>query len=110
MFMPELASPAERLPFNVVCHGPQKFGWTEISMAEIQELRQRCGGTVNDVILTVMAAALRRYSELRGVKVKGRSVRIMIPVNIRGDESVGQLGQPNFFSCRSRFRSTFATR
>ena len=26
--MPELASPAERLPFNVICQGPQKFGWT----------------------------------------------------------------------------------
>ena len=95
--LPELASPAERLPFNVVCHGPQKFGWTEISMAEIQALRQRSGGTVNDVILTVMAAALRRYSELRGVKVKGRSVRIMIPVNVRGDDSVSELGNRIFF-------------
>ena len=39
--VPEIASPAERLPFNVVCHGPQKFGWTEIAMADIQEIRQR---------------------------------------------------------------------
>ncbi len=95
--VPELAAPAERLPFNVVCHGPQKFGWTEIEMAEIQTLRQRCGGTVNDVILTVMAAALRRYAELRGVKVKGRSVRIMIPVNVRGDGSVSELGNRIYF-------------
>jgi diacylglycerol O-acyltransferase / wax synthase len=95
--MPELAAPAERLPFNVICHGPQKFGWTEISMAEIQTLRQRCGGTVNDVILTVVAAALRRYSELRGVRLKGRSVRIMIPVNVRGDGSVSELGNRIYF-------------
>ncbi len=95
--VPELASPAERLPFNVVCHGPQKFGWTEISMTDIRTLRQQRGGTVNDVILTVMAAALRRYSELRGVKVKGRSVRIMIPVNVRGDDSVSELGNRIYF-------------
>jgi diacylglycerol O-acyltransferase / wax synthase len=95
--MPELAAPAERLPFNVVCHGPQKFGWTEISMSEIQMLRQQCGGTVNDVILTVMAAALRRYAELRGVRVKGRLVRIMIPVNIRGNGSVNELGNRIYF-------------
>jgi diacylglycerol O-acyltransferase / wax synthase len=95
--VPELASPAERLPFNVVCHGPQKFGWTEIPMAEIQTLRQQRGGTVNDVILTVMAAALRRYAELRGVKLKGRSVRIMIPVNVRGDGSVSELGNRIYF-------------
>ncbi|HEY1730229.1 MAG TPA: wax ester/triacylglycerol synthase family O-acyltransferase, partial [Terriglobales bacterium] len=95
--VPELAAPAERLPFNVVCHGPQKFGWTEISMAEIKALRQQRGGTVNDVILTVMAGALRRYAELRGVKTKGRSVRIMIPVNVRGDGSVSELGNRILF-------------
>ena len=90
--VPEIATPAERLPFNVVCHGPQKFGWTEVAMADIQEIRQRQGGTVNDVILTIMAAALRRYAELRGVRVKGRSVRIMIPVNVRGNGDVRELG------------------
>ncbi len=95
--MPELAAPAERLPFNVVCHGPQKFGWTEIAMADIQTLRQRCGGTVNDVILTVVAATLRRYSELRGVRLKRRSVRIMIPVNVRGNNSVSELGNRIYF-------------
>ncbi|HUI85138.1 MAG TPA: wax ester/triacylglycerol synthase family O-acyltransferase [Candidatus Binatia bacterium] len=90
--MPEIASPAERLPFNVVCHGPQKFGWTEISMSDIQAIRQSRGGTVNDVLLTVMAAALRRYSELRGARVRGRSIRIMIPVNVRGKDDVSELG------------------
>jgi diacylglycerol O-acyltransferase len=90
--MPEIASPAERLPFNVVCHGPQKFGWTEIAMADIQEIRRRQGGTFNDVILTIMAAARRRYAEQRGVHVKGRSVRIMIPVNVRGNGDVRDLG------------------
>ncbi len=47
---------------------------------------------MNDVILTIMAAALRRYAELRGVRVKGRSVRIMIPVNVRGNGDVRELG------------------
>jgi diacylglycerol O-acyltransferase / wax synthase len=90
--LPEIATPAERLPFNVVCHGPQKFGWTEIDLAKVKEVKNRCGGTVNDVILTVVAAALRRYSELRKVRVKGRSARIMVPVNIRGGDSPGELG------------------
>ena len=90
--LPELAAPADRLPFNVVCHGPQKFGWTELDLAKIKEVKNRCGGTVNDVILTVVAAALRRYSELRKVRVKGRSARIMIPVNVRGDSNASELG------------------
>ncbi len=91
-FLPELAAPADRLPFNVVCHGPQKFGWTEIGLPEIKAIKERCGGTVNDVILTLVAAALRRYSELRKVRVKGRSARILIPVNVRGGNHNGELG------------------
>jgi diacylglycerol O-acyltransferase / wax synthase len=90
--MPELASPAERLPFNVVCHGPQKFGWTEIPMQQVKTVREHCGGTVNDVILAVVSASLRRYSELRGVRVKGRSARIMIPVSVRGNGDAKELG------------------
>jgi len=90
--LPEIAAPADRLPFNVVCQGPQKFGWTEIDLAKVKEVKNRCGGTVNDVILTVVAAALRRYSELRKVRVKGRSARIMVPVNVRGGDSPGELG------------------
>ncbi len=90
--LPEIATPADRLPFNVVCHGPQKFGWTEIDLLKIKEVKNRCGGTVNDVLLTVVAATLRRYAELRKVRVKGRSARIMIPVNVRGGDSASELG------------------
>ncbi len=90
--MPELTTPSDRLPFNLVCHGPQKFGWTEIPMAEIKAIRENCGGTVNDVILTVTTMAFRRYAELRGAKLKGRSIRIIIPVNVRGKGDVSELG------------------
>ena len=90
--MPELAAPAERLPFNVVCQGPQKFAWTEIPMADIKTIRQHCGGTVNDVILTVTALGFRRYALLRRAKLKGRSIRIVIPVNVRGKGDVSELG------------------
>jgi diacylglycerol O-acyltransferase len=90
--MPELTTPSDRLPFNLVCHGPQKFGWTEIPMAEIKAIREKCGGTVNDVILTLTTMAFRRYAELRGTKLKGRSIRIVIPVNVRGKSDVSELG------------------
>ena len=90
--LPELAAPADRLPFNVVCHGPQKFGWTELDLPAIKAVKERCGGTVNDVILSVVAAALRRYAELRKVRVKGRSARIVVPVNVRSGNSADELG------------------
>ena len=90
--MSELASPAERLPFNVVCNGPQKFAWTEVPLADIKAIKNTCGGTVNDVVLTAVTLAFGRYVKQRGVELTGRSLRIVIPVNVRGNGSATELG------------------
>jgi diacylglycerol O-acyltransferase / wax synthase len=90
--VPELATPSQRLPFNVICRGPQRIAWGEIPMADIKAIRQNCGGTVNDVILTVVTATIRRYAALHGVKLGGRQLRIIVPVNVRGNGDVTELG------------------
>ena len=88
----ELASPAERLPFNVVCKGPQKFAWTEASLADIKAIKNACGGTVNDVVLTLVTMAFGCYAQERGVDLAGRSLRIVVPVNVRGHGDATELG------------------
>jgi len=88
----ELAQPVERLPFNSLCRGPQKFDWNEIPMAEIAAVRKACGATVNEVVLTVLSAALRRYAELHQLKVKGRRLRIVVPVNMRAEGQTSSAG------------------
>jgi diacylglycerol O-acyltransferase len=88
----EIATPAERLPFNVVCNGPQKFAWTEVALADIKAIKNKCGATVNDVILTVVTLAFGRYVAQRGVDVAGRSLRVVIPVNVRGNGEATELG------------------
>ena len=90
--MSELAAPAEPLPFNVVCKGPQRFAWTEIPLGDIKAVKNVCGTTVNDVVLTTVTLAFGRYAEQRGVKLKGRSLRIVIPVNVRGNGEATELG------------------
>jgi len=90
--VPELGTPSERLPFNKVCRGPQHLAWGEITMADIKAIRTSLGGTVNDVILSVVTSAVRRYSELHGVNVNGRQLRLIVPINIRGDGDVSELG------------------
>jgi diacylglycerol O-acyltransferase len=64
--MPELAAPTERLFFNVIYSGPQKFTWTQIPLAEVKEIRRACGTSVNDVLLALITATVRCYSELHG--------------------------------------------
>jgi len=90
--LPEISGSTERLRFNVFCRGPQKFAWAEIPLAEIKTIKSSCGTSVNDVILALVTATIRRYVELHGDPVKGRMFRIMVPVNLRGNDSAGELG------------------
>lgn len=90
--VPELGSPSDRLPFNKICRGPQQIAWGELPMADIKVIRGSCGGTVNDVVLTVIASTVRRYAKQHGVNLRGRQLRMIVPVNIRGDGDAGELG------------------
>jgi diacylglycerol O-acyltransferase len=88
---PEFAASSERFVFNKPCSGERKFCWTEFPFAEVQEIRERLGGTVNDVLLTVLARAVARYAREHGDRVNGRFLRVVCPVNVRrdGGESLG---------------------
>jgi len=90
--LPELSAATERLRFNVFYRGPQKFAWAEMPLAEIKAIKNSCGTSVNDVVLALVTATIRRYLELHGDPVKGRLFRMMVPVNLRGSDSTGELG------------------
>jgi len=80
---PEIASVPERMPFNVVCKGPQEFEWVDVPFEALRAIKSAFGCSFNDVALTVVAATFRRYAESRGAKTKGKSLRIVVPVNTR---------------------------
>jgi len=90
--LPELSASTERLRFNVPYRGPQKFACAEIPLGEIKAIKSSCGTSVNDVVLALVTATMRRYLELHGDSVKGRLLRMMVPVNLRGSDSPGELG------------------
>jgi diacylglycerol O-acyltransferase len=90
--LPELLLPAERFPFNKPCSGDRKFCWAEVDFHEVQAIRAALGGKVNDCILSVVVRAIARYIRLHGEKVDGRFLRVVCPVNIRGDEQGESLG------------------
>jgi diacylglycerol O-acyltransferase len=47
---------------------------------------------VNDVILALVTATIRHYCELHGDRIKGKLLRIMVPVNLRGNTITAELG------------------
>ena len=90
--LPEITAFTERVRFNVNYRGPQKIAWADIPLAEVKAIRQTCGASVNDVILALVTATIRRYQKMHGERVKGRLLRMMVPVNLRGSDSSGELG------------------
>ena len=88
----EITAFTERLRFNVPYRGPQKFAWAKIPLTEVKAIRHTFGTSVNDVILALVTATIRRYLELHGDPVKGRLFRMMVPVNLRGNQSATELG------------------
>ncbi|HKF05835.1 MAG TPA: wax ester/triacylglycerol synthase family O-acyltransferase [Candidatus Sulfotelmatobacter sp.] len=89
---PEITAFTERLRFNVIYRGPQKFACTEIPLADVKAIKLKAGASVNDVILALVTASIRRYCELHGDSVKGKLLRIMVPVNLRSNTRTSELG------------------
>ena len=94
--LPELAAPTDPLHFNVTCRGPQKIAWAKIPLADIKAIKDAQGCSVNDVALTLVASTIRLYASLHGDRIRGRLLRIMVPVNRRSNADGGELG--NFLS------------
>src|SRR5262249_52145362 len=89
--LPSLAAPAPLLPFNRQCSGERKLVWSEFSFAEARAIRGVCGGTVNDVVLTILSGAVARYVKLHGQSTEGRNLRVMVPVSMRQEDKRGSL-------------------
>jgi WS/DGAT/MGAT family acyltransferase len=82
--------PASTTPLNVEIGPHRRFDWTAMDLGAVKAVKARLGGTVNDVVLTVVAGAMRRYLGNRGVTVDRLDFRAMVPVNLRaGYDGVG---------------------
>src|SRR4051794_4371265 len=73
--------------------GPhRRFNWVRVSLADVKAIKNELGGTVNDVMLTVVAGALGRHLRRRGVDTDGLVLKTMVPVSVRADLERGALG------------------
>ena len=61
-------------------------------LAVLKEIKNALGGTVNDVVLTVVTGALQKWLRSRGVRTEGLELRALVPVSIRARDEHHQLG------------------
>jgi diacylglycerol O-acyltransferase / wax synthase len=74
--------------------GPnRRFDWFEVPLSEVKEVKQQFGGSVNDVILAVVAGGIRRFlTERRSFPLADLDFRVMAPVSVRPGTARGEMG------------------
>jgi WS/DGAT/MGAT family acyltransferase len=71
----------------------KRAAWsTGMPLDDVKIIRQALGGTLNDVLLSIVAGALRRYLHEHGEPVDSLSLRVTVPVNMRESGREADLG------------------
>jgi diacylglycerol O-acyltransferase len=80
-------------PLNQPIGPHRRFDWLAMRFEDIQFVRRRLGGTANDVVLAVVAGAVRRFfKHVRLTDPDGIEFRVMAPVSMREARERGALG------------------
>jgi len=85
-------NPAPEVPLNVPIGTHRRIWWLQRQLEEFKEIKDALGGTVNDVVLAVVAGGLGSWLERRGVRREGLELRALVPVSIRAEDEHGALG------------------
>lgn len=70
--------------FDVRIGPNRRFAMTEAPVQLLKNIKDRLGGTVNDVVLTAVGGAMHRLLVERRESTKDRTLRVMVPVSVRG--------------------------
>jgi diacylglycerol O-acyltransferase / wax synthase len=83
---------APRSPLNVTIGPHRRFAWVDGDLAQFKAIKNALGGTVNDVVLTVVTGALRTHLQREGHHVAELELKAMVPMSIRAEAERGALG------------------
>ena len=80
-------------PLNAEIGEQRRYATARTELDDYKAIRKAHGGSVNDVVLAVVAGALRSWLMTRGEPVTPSSVvRAMVPVSVRSADESGSLG------------------
>ena len=77
---------ASPTPLNQPIGPHRRFDWAAVDFGVVREVRKRLDAKVNDVVLAVVAGAVRDFLKLRGVRAGDLDYRAMVPVSVRSEQ------------------------
>ncbi len=88
----QMMRPIAAAPWNAGLVSQERtLAWLRTSFADVRAIRAAFGGTINDVVLTMLSEGAARYLRNHGGQ-PGAPLRIGCPVNVRRDDESGSLG------------------
>jgi diacylglycerol O-acyltransferase / wax synthase len=85
-------NPAPETPLNVPIGPHRRFAVVRQQLSEFKDVKDALGGTVNDVVLTVVSGALAEWLRSRGIRTEGLEMRALVPVSVRTKGQENTLG------------------
>jgi len=85
-------NPAPETPLNVPIGPHRRFVAVTASLEDFKTVKNAFGGTVNDVVLAVVAGALRDFLISHGRRTEGVEMRALVPVSVRTEDDHGTAG------------------
>ena len=83
---------APRTSLNGPIGTRRRFDVVRVPLADLKEIKNSLGGTINDVVLAVTASGLRALLESRGEALPAEGLRAMVPMNVRAASEHLELG------------------
>src|SRR5947209_9932014 len=85
-------NPAPETPLNTHIGPHRRYAVVRQQLSDYKLVKDTFGGTVNDVVLSVVSGALARWLRSHGVRTEGLEMRALVPVSVRARDDTGSLG------------------
>ena len=86
---------APMTPLNRPISPNRRYALAQTELDALKQAGRQAGGTVNDVVLAIVAGMLGRYLAAAGEEAfpaGGRSPVALVPVSVRGESKAGEMG------------------
>jgi WS/DGAT/MGAT family acyltransferase len=88
----KLLSPPSETPVNLPIGSHRRFDWMRMDLDEVKGVAKALGGSLNDVVLGIVAGAVRSFMLQRNVEPGSLRFRVLAPVSVRADTERGSMG------------------
>ena len=103
-------NPAPATPLNVEIGPHRRVMFLREELDDFRLVKNAFGGTVNDVVLTVVSGGLQKWLRSRGTRTEGLELRALVPMSIRSDATIAARWATGWRRCAGRCPSTSRTR